>query len=143
MKHVLYSTTQQRKCVVFEITAGVRIGSCIAYRSSGVRFWRTPCVHSSMTDHLAGCTQDAIQPTAVGACVVNASTEGRILCRCFVTSHNHVYYVRSSVNVVVISYADVSTSCSVKAKFHYTNLPEIKVRNLSPTYLTQVCDKSM
>jgi len=30
-----------------------------------------PCVQSIMTDHRAVCTQDAIQPTAVGACAAD------------------------------------------------------------------------
>ena len=48
--------------------------------------------HSSVpvsADALCVCMQDATQPTAVGACVVNASIQGRISFRSSVT-HGHL-----------------------------------------------------
>ena len=40
----------------------------------------------------AVCTQDAIQPTAVGACAEHASMEGRIFWCCY-TTHNHLFHL--------------------------------------------------
>ena len=69
---------------VMHVSTSNNCGAKMRRHSSGrIQAWRsrwTPCVHSTMTDHRAGRTQDAIRPTAVDACVaddVASQTTGR------------------------------------------------------------------
>jgi len=69
-------------------------------------------------------TQDAIQPTVVGACAVNASTKDRCLAihsTCFYNRVNQIHYQpvsktiadNASVNVVEVIIADCSPDSGV------------------------------
>ena len=46
--------------------------------SLAVHWPRMSSVYSTVTDRVV-CTQDAIQPTAMGACAVSAATQNRML----------------------------------------------------------------
>ena len=62
-----------------QYSAAAKIRTFLDNRAMIFRCSRMPRVPSTVTDRgRAICAQDAVQPTAVGACVADASTPSRI-----------------------------------------------------------------